>query len=100
MRDEVPVSQYVIHYLPTINASATDLTTVFGILNQSEEIRLKRLCLNTIIIVMDQALFAKACEIAWKHDCFSNIMLRMGTFHTICSMLSILSKLSGLVMVA
>ena len=42
---------------------------------------------------MDQALFAKAAEIAWKQkELFPNILLRMGTFHTICNALSILGK--------
>ena len=91
-RDQVPISENVIGYLPTINAPATELTTVYEILKQSELIR-KELLLETIVVVMDQALFAKATEIAWKHtDKFSNIILRMGTFHTICNALSILGK--------
>jgi len=77
--------------LPTINVPTTELSTVFEILNQSEEIR-KRLCLPAIVVVMDQALYAKAAEIAWKQDQFSSIVLRMGTFHTICIALSILGK--------
>ena len=64
-RDQVPVSEDVVGYLPTINAPATELNTVFEILNQSERIR-KELLLETIVVVMDQALFAKAAEIAWK----------------------------------
>ena len=78
---------------PTINAPATELNTVFEILNQSERIR-KELLLETIVVVMDQALFAKAAEIAWKKkkSSFINILLRMGTFHTICNDLSILGK--------
>ena len=65
---------------------------MFEILNQSEQIR-KELLLETIVVVMDQALFAKAAEIAWKQkELFPNILLRMGTFHTICNALSILGK--------
>ena len=40
-RDQVQVTPDVVEYLPTINASATQLTTVFEIFNQSEEIRKK-----------------------------------------------------------
>ena len=69
-------------YLPPINASVTELTTVLEVLNLSEEIR-KKLNLPSIVVVMDQALYAKAAEIAWKQDQFSNIVLRIGTFHTI-----------------
>ena len=61
----MPVSEDVVGYLPTINAPATELNTVFEILNQSERIR-KALLLEAIVVVMDQALFAKAAEIAWK----------------------------------
>lgn len=86
------ISKDIVGYLPTINAPATELTTVFEILNQSELIR-KELLLETVVVVMDQALYAKATEIAWKHkERFSNILLRMGTFHTICNALAILGK--------
>ena len=44
---------------------------------------------------MDQALHAKACEIAWKEQRFSDILLRMETFHTICNMVSIAGKQFG-----
>ena len=88
-RDQVQVTPDVMEYLPTINAPATELTTVFEILNQSEEIR-KKLDLSSVVIVMDQALYAKAAEIVRKQDQFSNIVLRIGTFLTICIALAIL----------
>ena len=49
--------------------------------------------LKSIVVVLDQALYAKATEIVWKHpDIFKGIILRMGEFHTICTLLSILGK--------
>ena len=39
-----------------------------------------------------QALYAKAAEIVWKHDKFKNIIIRMGLFHTIHNLLSIIGK--------
>ena len=76
-RNEVQISEDVVGYLPTINAPATELNTVFEILNQSELIR-RNLSLDTVVVVMDQALYAKAAEIVWKQkDRFSNILLRM-----------------------
>ena len=43
---------------------------------------------------MDQALYAKATEFAWKHTSkYANIILRMGTFHTIMTLLSTIGKL-------
>ena len=59
------VSADVIQYLPTINAPVTDLATVFETLMQTEEIRSK-LSLDTIVVVMDQGLYTKACEVAWN----------------------------------
>lgn len=91
-RDSLAVSQDNIGYLPTINAPATELSTVCEILNQSDTIR-KDLQLASIIVVMDQALYAKASEIIWKHpNQYCNIILRMGVFHTICNFISILGK--------
>ncbi len=59
-----------------------------------KEIR-EKLCLSSIVVVMDQALYAKAAEIVWKEKRFLHIILRMGVFHTICNGLSILGKRFG-----
>ena len=84
------VAEDNITYLPTVNAPATDLTTVYEVLNRSLKI-MHALKLNVIGCVFDQALYAKASEVAWKHqDTFSPIVLRMGVFHTICTMLAIM----------
>ena len=54
---------------------------------------MRSLKLNNIVCVFDQALYAKATEIVWKHrDRFSGLVLRMGTFHTICTLLGIIGK--------
>lgn len=31
-------------------------------------------------------------EISWKHDKFQNVIIRMGTFHTICNLLSTIGE--------
>lgn len=91
-RIQEPVTQDVVGYLPTINAPATHLSTVNEILRQSEEIR-KTLNLKKIVVVMDQALYAKAAEVAWKNqDDYGSVLLRLGAFHTICNILSIIGK--------
>ena len=77
-RDQVSVLEDVVEYLPSINAPATELTTVLEILNQSEQIR-RQLYLQPVVVVMDQALFAKAVEITWKHkERFSNALSILG----------------------
>ena len=47
-----------------------------------------------VAVVMDQTLYAKATEVAWKHKLkFENFVLMMGNFHIICNLLSIIDKL-------
>ncbi|KAG1659185.1 hypothetical protein GQR58_022660 [Nymphon striatum] len=92
VHNEVDVCQDVVGYLPTINAPATELTTVNEVLQQSLKIK-DALFLPAIVVVFDQALFAKAAEIVWKNaEKFQTIVLRLGTFHTICNLLSIIGK--------
>ena len=53
----------------------------------------RRLNLSEIVVVIDQALYAKACEVTWKNrDLYGYNLLRLGTFHTICNVLSIIGK--------
>jgi hypothetical protein len=49
--------------------------------------------LGNIICVFDQAPYAKATEIKWKlPDKFDNVVVRMGAFHTTCTLLAIIGK--------
>ena len=62
----------------SINAPATDMSTVNEVLTQTLNI-METLELKEIVCVFDQGLYAKAAEITWKHDNkFKNIILRMG----------------------
>ena len=57
---------------------------------------MQALDLNAFVCVFDQALYAKACEVVWKNpDNFHPIVLRMGVFHTICTMLAVIGKRFG-----
>ena len=92
VRDGVFVSEDNVGYLPTINSPATDLATVQEILIQSLSV-MKALFLDKIVVVFDQALYAKAAEIVWKHrEKYQKVILRLGVFHTIGTMLSIIGK--------
>ena len=52
--------------------------------------------LEHIAVVFDQALFAKATEIAWRYpERFGSIVLMMGNFHTICNLMSTVGKMFG-----
>jgi len=54
---------------------------------------MKNLNLPSIVCTFDQALFAKAAEIAWKYpDEYSPVVLNLGGFHLICNFMSIIGK--------
>lgn len=72
-----------VDYLPGINAPATDMSTVYQVLTKSLQIK-ETLRLQSIVVVFDQALYAKATEIKWKHSAqFIAIVLRMGVFESV-----------------
>ena len=53
-----------------------------------DELKLKH-----IVVVFDQAIYAKAVEIMWKHrDLFPDIVLRLSAFDTISCLLSVIGK--------
>ena len=92
VRNEEQVSQDNIGYLQTIDAPASNMSTVFEVLSQSLKIK-DSLRLNAIVVVFDQVIYAKAMEIKWKHsEHFKDIIVRMGAFHTICTLLGIIGK--------
>ena len=78
VRNKVQVSRDVITYLPTIDVPTTDTATVHEFLVQSLEIK-NTLKLKSIVLVFDQALYAKTAEVQWKQsERFTDIVLRMG----------------------
>ena len=82
-----------IGYLPVINSPATDLSTVNEMLKQSVSIS-QRLELPEIVLVFDEAIYAKAQMIRWKEEEFRNrIVVRLGEFHTIMSYCSGIGKI-------
>lgn len=57
---------------------------------------MKALDIDEIVCVFDQALYAKAAEIVWKHPIqFKPVVLRMGVFHTLLNLISIIGKRFG-----
>ena len=91
-RNDITVKQDTVAYLPTINAPATATSTVNEVLKQALKIK-ESLDLNEIVCVFDQAFYAKAADIVWKHpDTFQSIVQRLGMFHTICNFQGIIGK--------
>ena len=88
---EVPHS---ITYLPAINSSPTEMSTVLELLQQSK-CKAEHLGLTETDIVLDQAIYAKAFEILLNPtyiDLKRFIVLRMGAFHTSCIFIAVIGK--------
>lgn len=84
-----------VGYCPVIEASPTELSTVYTLLKRSVEMG-QQLGQEEVIIVMDLAMYAKAQEIVWKkQEEFSHVILRLGAFHTAMMFLAILGKRFG-----
>lgn len=82
-----------IGYLPVIDAAVTDLATVNAILRHSVSI-CHRLQLPEIVLVFDEAIYAKAQMIRWKDEEYKNrLVIRLGDFHTIMSFCSAIAKI-------
>ena len=47
--------------------------------------------LSKIVVMFDQAIYAKAVEIIWRYpDKFKDVIMRMGAFHIMCNLISII----------
>jgi len=91
-RRDITIQKDNIDYLSNINAHATEMTTVNELLRQSVLIR-NSLNLYKIVVEFDQAIYAKAVEIIWKHpEKFRDVILCMGAFHTTCNLKSVIGK--------
>ena len=83
----------LIGYLPVINSPATDLATVNEMLKRSVSIS-QRLDVPEIVLVFDEAIYAKAQMIRWKEDELTRrIVIRLGEFHTVMSYCSAIGKI-------
>lgn len=82
-----------VGYLPVIDASPTDLNTVHTILSHSIAVA-DSLKQKEMVLVMDQAIYAKAQEIRWQTSSYmERLVIRMGEFHTAMAYLSCLGKI-------
>ena len=82
----------VVGYCQLIDASPTELSTVYTLLKKSLEMA-TQLGLNDTVVVLDQTIYAKALEVVWKKkEEFTSIVLRMGSFHITCVFLSVIGK--------
>lgn len=95
VRDRVVVMESTISYLDTIDSPATDLKTAYEVLSRGCEIK-DRLQLNAVVCVFDQAFYAKAMEVYWKHkELFVGLVLMMGGFHLLLMLLGVIGSRFG-----
>ena len=81
-----------IGYLPIIDGSPTDLSIVNAILCRSIDIA-DKLDQDSIVLVMDEAVYAKAQMICWTDAVYQvRLVLRLGEFHVIMSFLKVIGK--------
>ena len=79
-------------YLPTISAPATNMSTIQEVIDRPLTI-MHSLKLTSITCIFDQAIFCKVLEIKSKNvNLYKPIVLHLGTFHTLCTILSIMGK--------
>ena len=86
-------AQSKIGYLPIIDGSPTEFSTVNEILRKSEKIA-DKLNLRYICLVFDEAIYSKVQQIRWKEECYLNrFIVRLGDFHTAMAFCGAISKL-------
>ena len=66
VRNDHEVAKDNVGYLPTINAPAMNMSTVYQVPMKSLQTK-ETLNLQSLVVVFDQALYAKATEVKWKH---------------------------------
>ena len=93
-KDDVP-EQSVIGYLPVINASPTELSTVQTVLKQCIA-KADALQQASAIVMFDQAIYAKSKEIVRRNPPeYQRVVVRMGAFHTACVFMAVIGQRFG-----
>lgn len=81
-----------ISYLPIIDASPTEYATIKKILESCCQIALE-LQLSQIVLVCDEAVYAKVQQVRWKSpDFMEKVIVRLGDFHVSLSFMATISK--------
>ena len=82
-------------YLPIIDASTTEFSTINAVLQRSTKIA-DELGLQYVCLVFDEAIYAKIQQISWKNTPYMNrFVVRLGAFHMAMSFCGAIAKLFG-----
>ena len=92
LEENVLPTQSKIGYLPVIDASPTEISTVKEILKRSEDIA-NKLGLRYVCLVFDEAIYSKVQQIRWKEEQYLNrFVVRLGDFHMAMSFCGAIAK--------
>ena len=81
-----------ITYLPIIDASPTEYSTIYAMIQRSLEIQ-QELGIQYLTVVCNEAIYAKMQQIRWKDpNVKQNLILRLGAFHAAMSFLGTMGK--------
>ena len=84
-----------VEYMAPLNESINDNSTVQYILEQSLKAS-GEVDQEYAIVTFDQVVAKKAYALVWQYsDQFSKILVRIGVFHTICSLFGMVGKMMG-----
>lgn len=91
-KDKIPPVS-TIGYLPVVDSSPTEYSTVRTVLSTSVDIA-TQLGMNYMVLVFDEAIYSKAQHIRWKNvEFMEKLIIRMGDFHAIVSFCGAIGKL-------
>lgn len=83
----------LIHYMPPINASVNELSTVKQILQVSQDAT-KETGQSTTFVTFDLAVARKAYALIWQNpESYKHVFVHLGVFHTMMSYLGAVGKL-------
>ena len=80
-----------VEYMAAINFSINENATVQHIIEHSQVASLQ-VGQQYCIVTFDLAVAKKAYSLVWQQPDFKNVIVRMGVFHTICSIFGALGK--------
>ena len=82
----------MVGYCPLIDGSSTEFSTIYTVLKHAQAIS-NTMGQEDTVITFDLAIYVKAKQIQWRSaNEFSNVVIRMGTFHIALNFLAIIGK--------
>ena len=82
----------MVGYCPLIDGSSKEFSTIYTVLKHAQAIS-NSIGQEDTVITLDLAIYVKGKQIQWRFaDEFSDVVIRMGTFHIALNFLAIIGK--------